>query len=177
MYLGNVGEAQDFDSVVKSLQTLKDIKIRLYIIGSGRYKSKFKELVNIDNLSSKIIFVKHQNLSNVYSYAIQSDLLFLSLKNEEIFEYTLPAKLQMYMSIGKPILAMISGEANNLINNSNVGIAVESGDYIKLADEINNICNNKYDLKKMAYNSKKTYDLNFKSTLRREQIIKLIKSI
>ena len=60
----------------------------------------------------------------------------------------------MYMSIGKPILAMISGEANNLINNSNVGIAVESGDYIKLADEINNICNNKYDLKKMAYNSK-----------------------
>jgi glycosyltransferase involved in cell wall biosynthesis len=177
MYMGNVGEAQDFDSVVKSLQTLKNIKVRLYIIGGGRYKSKFKELVNIDNLSSKIIFVKHQNLSNVYSYAIQSDLLFLSLKNEEIFEYTLPAKLQMYMSIGKPILAMISGEANNLINNSNVGIAVESGDYIKLADEINNICNNKYDLKKMAYNSKQTYDLNFKSTLRREQIIKLIKSI
>ena len=177
IYMGNVGEAQDFDLVVKSLQTLKNIKIRLYIIGGGRYKSKFKELVDIDNLSSKIIFVKHQNLSNVYSYAIQSDLLFLSLKNEEIFEYTLPAKLQMYMSIGKPILAMISGEANNLINNSNVGIAVESGDYIKLADEINNICNNKYDLKKMAYNSKQTYDLNFKSTLRREQIIKLIKSI
>ena len=177
MYMGNVGEAQDFDSVVKSLQTLKNIKIRLYIIGDGRYKSKFKQLVNIHNLSSIIIFVEHQNLSNVYSYAIQSDFLFLSLKNEEIFEYTLPAKLQMYMSIGKPILAMISGEANNLINNSNVGIAVESGDYIKLADEINNICNNKYDLKKMAYNSKQTYDLNFKSTLRREQIIKLIKSI
>ena len=177
MYMGNVGEAQDFDSVVKSLQTLKNIKIRLYIIGDGRYKSKFKQLVNIHNLSSIIIFVDHQNLSNVYSYAIQSDFLFLSLKNEEIFEYTLPAKLQMYMSIGKPILAMISGEANNLINNSNVGIAVESGDYIKLADEINNICNNKYDLKKMAYNSKQTYDLNFKSTLRREQIIKLIKSI
>ena len=175
MYMGNVGEAQDFDSVVKSLQTLKNIKIRLYIIGDGRYKSKFKQLVNIHNLSSIIIFVEHQNLSNVYSYAIQSDFLFLSLKNEEIFEYTLPAKLQMYMSIGKPILAMISGEANNLINNSNVGIAVESGDYIKLADEINNICNNKYDLKKMAYNSKQTYDLNFKSTLRREQIIKLIK--
>ena len=175
MYMGNVGEAQDFDSVVKSLQTLKNIKIRLYIIGDGRYKSKFKQLVNIHNLSSIIIFVDHQNLSNVYSYAIQSDFLFLSLKNEEIFEYTLPAKLQMYMSIGKPILAMISGEANNLINNSNVGIAVESGDYIKLADEINNICNNKYDLKKMAYNSKQTYDLNFKSTLRREQIIKLIK--
>ena len=177
MYMGNVGEAQDFDSVVKSLKILKNIKIRLYIIGDGRYKSKFKELVNIGNLSSKIIFVEHQTLSNVYSYAIQSDFLFLSLKNEEIFEYTLPAKLQMYMSIGKPILAMISGEANNLINNSNVGIAVESGDYIKLADEINNICNNKYDLKKMAYNSKQTYNLNFKSSLRREQIIKLIKSI
>jgi glycosyltransferase involved in cell wall biosynthesis len=177
MYMGNVGEAQDFDSVVKSLKILKNIKIRLYIIGDGRYKSKFKELVNIGNLSSKIIFVEHQTLSNVYSYAIQSDFLFLSLKNEEIFEYTLPAKLQMYMSIGKPILAMISGEANNLINNSNIGIAVESGDYIKLADEINNICNNKYDLKKMAYNSKQTYNLNFKSSLRREQIIKLIKSI
>ncbi|MDA9882928.1 glycosyltransferase family 4 protein [Flavobacteriaceae bacterium] len=177
MYMGNIGEAQDFDSVIKSVKKLKNIKTRLYIIGDGRYKSKFKELVNIGNLSSKIIFIEHQNLSNVYSYAIKSDFLFLSLKNEEIFKYTIPAKLQMYMSIGKPILAMISGEANNLINNSNVGIAVDSGDYIKLADEINNIYNNKYDIKKMALNSRETYDLNFKSSLRKEQIIKLIKSI
>ena len=177
MYMGNIGEAQDFDSVIKSVKILKNIKFRLYIIGDGRYKSKFKELVDIDNLSSKIIFVDHQNLSNVYSYAIQSDFLFLSLKNEEIFKYTLPAKLQMYMSIGKPILAMISGEANNLINNSNIGIAVDSGDCVKLAEEIKNICNNKYDIKKLALNSKEAYDLHFKSSLRKEQIIKLIKLI
>jgi len=81
------------------------------------------------------------------------------------------------MSLGKPILGMISGEANKLINDSNIGIAVDSGDYIKLAEEIKNILDNKYDENIMASNSFKLYEKKFKSSLRRKQIKKIIKSI
>ena len=116
-------------------------------------------------------------MSSVYSYSLNADFLFLSLKNEEIFAHTVPAKLQTYMSLGKPILGMISGEANKLINESNIGIAVDSGDYIKLANEIKNILNNKYDKNIMTLNSSALYDKKFKSSFRKKQIIKLIKSI
>ena len=152
-------------------------KFKFYIIGEGRYKSKFKRIVNLKNLESKIIFIDHQDINDVFTYANQADLLFLSLKNEEIFQHTLPAKLSMYMSIGKPILAMISGEANNLINNSKIGIAVESGDYVNLAKVISNLLEKRYNFDKMGKNSKQVYETKFKSELRKKQLIDLIEQI
>lgn len=177
MYMGNVGEAQDFQTVIKCFEKLKNFRVRLYVIGGGRYKAKLQRLVNVGDLNSQVIFVAHQNLSNVYSYSLKADFLFLSLRNEKIFAHTLPAKLQTYMSLGKPILGMISGEANKLINDSNIGIAVDSGDYIKLAEEIRNILNNKYDENIMALNSSSVYEKKFKSGLRKKQINNIIKSI
>lgn len=177
MYMGNIGEAQDFKTVVKCFKKLKNLKVKLYLIGGGRYKSRLQKLVSISGLNSQMIFIDYQDLSSVYSYSLKADFLFLSLKNEEIFAHTLPAKLQTYMSLGKPILGMISGEANKLINESNIGIAVDSGDYIKLANEIKNILNNKYDKNIMTLNSSALYDKKFKSSFRKKQIIKLIKSI
>ena len=44
-------------------------------------------------------------------------------------------------------------EAKELIINNQIGVAVDSGDYIKLA-EINNLLLNKYNLYKFAKNSK-----------------------
>ena len=177
MYMGNVGEAQDFQTVINCFEKLKNFRVRLYIIGGGRYKFKLQKLVNVNGLNSQVKFVAYQNLSNIYSYSLKADFLFLSLKNEKIFADTLPAKLQTYMSLGKPILGMISGEANKLINDSNIGIAVDSGDYIKLAEEIKNILNNEYDENIMALNSSSVYEKKFKSGLRKKQIKNIIKSI
>ncbi len=177
MYMGNVGEAQDLQTVINCFEKLKNVRVRLYIIGGGRYKYKLQKLVNVNGLNSQVKFIAYQNLSNIYSYSLKADFLFLSLKNEKIFSDTLPAKLQTYMSLGKPILGMISGEANKLINDSNIGIAVDSGDYIKLAEEIKNILNNKYDENIMALNSFTLYEKKFKSSLRKKQIKKIIKSI
>ena len=177
IYMGNIGEAQDFYSLINSVEILEEKKFKFYIIGEGRYKSKFKRIVNLKNLESKIIFIDHQDINDVFTYANQADLLFLSLKNEEIFQHTLPAKLSMYMSIGKPILAMISGEANNLINNSKIGIAVESGDYVNLAKVISNLLEKRYNFDKMGKNSKQVYETKFKSELRKKQLIDLIEQI
>ena len=177
IYMGNIGEAQDFHSLINSVEILEEKKFKFYIIGEGRYKSKFKRIVNLKNLESKIIFIDHQDINDVFTYANQADLLFLSLKNEEIFQHTLPAKLSMYMSIGKPILAMISGEANNLINNSKIGIAVESGDYVNLAIVISNLLEKRYNFDKMGKNSKQVYETKFKSELRKKQLIDLIEQI
>ncbi len=177
MYMGNIGEAQDFHSVIKAIGVIKHLKVRLYVIGNGRYKSKLQKLILDYDLNLNIILVDYQDISYMYSYACNSDFLFMSLKSDEIFSNTLPAKIQTYMCIGKPILAMINGEANSLINNSKIGIAVDSGDYTKLAEEISNIYYEKYDINKMSLNCKKIYQSEFSSTIRKNQIIDLIKSI
>ena len=53
--------------------------------------------------------------------------MIVSLKDELIFRLTAPAKLQAYMSAGKPILGMISGEGSRIIEDARCGMAVDAG--------------------------------------------------
>ena len=47
-------------------------------------------------------------MSLFYNY---SSYLFLSLKDTPVFSYTLPGKIQSYMSSGKPIVGIVNGES------------------------------------------------------------------
>lgn len=49
--------------------------------------------------------------------------MLLALKDDYIFSLTAPAKLQAYMAAAKPVVAMIDGEARNLIADSNCGVS------------------------------------------------------
>ena len=62
--------------------------------------------------------------------------LIVTLKNEEILKATLPAKVQSYMAAGKPIIAAISGEGNDVIKESSCGLVGEAEDYKKLYENV-----------------------------------------
>ena len=67
--MGNIGEAQDFYSVVKAIGIIKDLKVRLYVIGDGRYKSKLQKLISDHDLYLNIKLIDYQDISYMYSYA------------------------------------------------------------------------------------------------------------
>lgn len=67
-------------------------------------------------------------LDSMSSFFSKTDVLFLSLKDDYIFTLTTPAKLQAYMASGKPVLAMIDGDARSLIEDSQCGIFCKVGD-------------------------------------------------
>ena len=67
-------------------------------------------------------------LETMPAFFSKADVLFLSLKNDYIFTLTTPAKLQAYMASGKPVLAMIDGDARQLIEDSGCGLACNAGD-------------------------------------------------
>lgn len=177
MYIGNIGEAQNFDEVITSIKLLKDENIKWIFVGGGRFKHNFVKQVDEYKLKSKVEFIDYLNINDVPSISSKSDLLFLTLNDRGIFKSTIPAKLQTYMCLGKPILAMISGETKKLINDNKIGIAVDSGDYLKLVKEIKSILLNKHDLNLYSSNAKKIYFSKFKSDLRRNQFLKILKNL
>ena len=63
-------------------------------------------------------------------------VMLLALKDDYIFSLTAPAKLQAYMAAAKPVVAMIDGEARNLIADSNCGVSSPAKDYQGLAENI-----------------------------------------
>jgi colanic acid biosynthesis glycosyl transferase WcaI len=136
MYAGNIGKAQDFESIISAFDLLKRYKnIRLIIVGDGSatklVSDKVKKL-DLKNISLVGSFPKEE-MPSIIKHA---DILLVSLEKRPIFSLTIPAKLQAYMTSGKPILGMIDGEAHRIIKESKSGLVCNAGDFKSLADNI-----------------------------------------
>ena len=176
IFTGNIGEAQSFETLIKAVKILKQkFAIKWFIVGEGRWKEKFSNLINKNKLNDHIKLFKSVDVSQISSILDYSDALYLSLKNNRTFNKTIPGKLQTYMASGKPIIGSISGEANKIINLSNCGFASEAEDYKKLVKNVERFIRlNQDQRKKLGLNGKKYVLQNFS---KKKIINNLIKNI
>lgn len=136
MFAGNVGEAQDFESVMRAAVQLKGKGVRLVIVGDGRKKEWIDRYVAENDLADVVYMMGRHPLETMPAFFSKADVLFLSLKNDYIFTLTTPAKLQAYMASGKPVLAMIDGDARQLIEDSGCGLSCSAGDAEAFAQSV-----------------------------------------
>lgn len=142
MFAGNIGEAQDFDNIMTAANYLKENKhIHFIILGDGRKKMWVDRYIIENDLSDTVHCLGRFPLGSMPSFFKQADVLLATLKDESIFSITVPAKIQAYMSAGKPIVAMLNGEGALLIKEACCGVAIKAGDANGLADVIKNLSN------------------------------------
>ena len=164
---GNLGTAQNLDAVAKCMLKLKDIKeIKWIFVGSGSEKDWLDQFI-IDNKLEQNAYTLGRFPMNTmpYFYGKANAMLVTLRGGYEYLDVTVPARLQSYMSSGKPVLAMLGKGGCNLIEESNCGYAVEPGDYESLADIIKNkVLTNIEDFKNKGLNGRlyfeKHFDLN-----------------
>ena len=146
VFTGNIGEAQNFDNVLKAAVILKNANIRWIIVGSGRY---LYELINQckTNDVKNIFFLGQKKSSLIKFYHSIADILFITLKSGESISSTVPGKFQTYLNCNKYILGFIEGETKNLIEEIKIGSVVHPDDYKSLAKEILRLENNRSLLK------------------------------
>lgn len=174
MYTGNIGEAQNFQELVPRLKFINK-NIHWVFIGEGRYKKSFIKLLNEYNLSKKVTLFNQIPVDEIPTYVSKADCLFLSLRDKEIFSKTVPAKLQSYMAMQKPILAVLKGEGADIIKKSKCGFVEINGDYdnlIKLANMISK--KSEAELSNLSKNARDFYNSNYKSIDRKKEFLKLL---
>ena len=137
VFTGNVGESQDFPAVLNAAEILKDEDgIRFTIVGDGRMSQWVAEEVNKRGLSERVILEGRHPIEKMPYFFSQADALLVCLKDESIFSYTIPGKLQAYLMAGKPIVAMLNGEGAELVRSNHCGISCAAGDAKGLATAI-----------------------------------------
>lgn len=137
MFAGVLGEAQDFESIMKAALLLKDNKnIKFILVGDGRKKEWVLDFVNENELNETVYLMGIHPIEKMPAFFENASVMLLPLKNELIFNLTAPAKLQAYMASSKPVIGMLNGEGAAIINDSKCGISVPSGDYKELANKI-----------------------------------------
>lgn len=135
LFAGNIGEAQDFPHILDTALNLRDRRnIHFNFVGDGRKRKWVEEFIDTNNLSRTVHCWGRYSLSAMPSFFDQADILFLALKKIPIFALTTPAKLQAYMSSGKPIVAMIDGEGADVIAEADCGWSVPAESPEKLTE-------------------------------------------
>lgn len=133
VFAGNLGEAQDFPAIIDAVQALQDrVPVRWVIVGDGRMCGWLAEQVASRGLNNVELLGRHP-LEAMPGLFAQADALLVSLRTNDVFEKTIPGKVQAYLASGRPILGMINGEAARVIKESGAGYACESGNAEELA--------------------------------------------
>jgi glycosyltransferase involved in cell wall biosynthesis len=138
VFTGNIGYAQGLDILPKVAELLKkdDQKVRFYIIGDGRYREELEKIIHEKDVSDMFRLLGRKKPEEIPAYMAHFDVAFLSFADNELFQMTIPAKLQSYMACGMPILAVADGETRRIIEEAECGKCIKIGDIEKLTATI-----------------------------------------
>ena len=175
MFAGNIGEAQDFSSIIQAGKILKNkIDIEWIIIGSGRKENWLRNEILENGLGEYFRLLGRFPINEMPNFFAHADCMLVSLRNTDIFKLTIPAKIQTYMASGKPILGMISGEAATVIKEAKAGLVSPAESPNLLVDNIIKLKEmNKKDLEKLGSNGY----VFFKKEFERETMINKFEKI
>jgi colanic acid biosynthesis glycosyl transferase WcaI len=93
VFAGNIGEAQSFDTIIGAMSLLKNLPVKVIVIGSGRYKETALSLIHENGLESHFNFLGTFPSTEMPIFFSHADALLVSLKKNKIFSLTIPAKI------------------------------------------------------------------------------------
>ena len=104
--------------------------------GDGRKKSWLDKKILENGLDNTIYTHGSFDVSEMPALLANADALLLSLRNNPIFEITIPGEFQTYCSARKPIISLAKGEVNNLVDDINAGVTGVSDNLDEFAKKL-----------------------------------------
>lgn len=136
VFAGNIGIAQAIETTVEAAQKLADMDdIRIVLVGSGSKTDWVKQQI-IEKKINNIILAGRFASTEMPALFAKAQGLLVTLKKDEIFDYTIPSKIQSYLAAGKPIIAALDGEGASVIDEAGAGFTSPAQDSEKLANNI-----------------------------------------
>lgn len=134
VFAGNIGEAQDFPSILAAADRLRGHRdLHWLIIGDGRRRRWVEREINRRDLGGSVHLLGSFPPEMMPEFFSVADALLVSLRNSPVFSLTIPGKVQSYLACGRPIIAALDGEGCELITASGAGICCPPGDPAALA--------------------------------------------
>ena len=137
MFAGNIGVAQDFETILGAAERLKaERDIHWVILGDGRMQAWVEAEIERRNLGATVHLLGRHPVESMPRFFALADALLVTLRNEPIFSLTIPTKIQSYLACGRPIVAALGGEGARIVRESGCGVAVDAGAAAALADAV-----------------------------------------
>lgn len=137
VFAGTMGKAQALNAVLQAaaiVQT-KNVNVQFVFVGGGVEVDNLKSLAKNLHLQN-VLFIPRMPMNEVGQVLAAAQVLLVHLRNDPLFAITIPSKTQAYMAVGKPILMAVSGDAANLVEQAECGLAVQPENEHLIADAV-----------------------------------------
>ena len=135
VFAGTMGKAQSLDTILDTAKLIMNRfpEVQFVFIGGG---------IEVDNLKKRkkefgltnVIFLPRVPPDEIPQILQLADVLMVHLKNDSLFEITIPSKTQAYLAAGKPILMAMKGDSADLIKNAEAGLVCQPQDSESVAE-------------------------------------------
>ena len=174
VFAGNIGEAQSFKTIIDAINNIKELNVKVIVLGEGRYKETALRLIKEKGLESHFNFLGSFPSTEMPKFFAHADALLVSLKKNKIFSLTIPAKVQSYLACGKPIIASLDGSGAKIITDAKCGVVSPAENSNILCEGIEKLMSlDKYKLNEMGVNGRDYYEKEFD----REYLLKKLEFI
>lgn len=135
-YFGTIGMAHGLETILDAAEILHDDKDIVFLLaGDGAARSALAEQAAARGLSNVVMLGQQprERMAALWSVADASAVL---LRRSETFERVLPSKMIEAMSLAKPVILGVAGEARELLERAGGGIAIPPEDAAALAEAV-----------------------------------------
>ena len=137
MFAGNIGAAQDFETIVSAAERLKSLPdIQWLIIGDGRMLPWVTSEVARRGLQHTVHLLGRHPVEAMPGFFACADAMLVTLKRDPIFAMTIPTKLQSYLASARPIIAALDGEGARIVAEAQAGLACPPENPAALAETV-----------------------------------------
>ena len=163
MFAGNIGAAQDFQTLMAAAEKLKDHRdIHWLIVGDGRMRGWAESAANERGLQGNFHFLGRHPMEAMPAFFSCADALLVTLKKEPIFALTIPAKIQSYLACGRPVIAALDGAGASVIADAGAGYTCPAENSELFAQAVLNMYQTpKAEREKMGMSGRAYYESNF----------------
>jgi len=151
MHSGNIGHAQDLDTLIRAATFLRDLhELRIVLIGGGARRDELKGLAKLLEVE-QVVFMGYQPRELLADSLSAADLHVVGLARG-LSGYVVPSRLYGVLAVGRPVLAAAEpdSETATVIEEVGAGVVVPPGRPELLARAIRKAHDGGYDLDEMG---------------------------
>lgn len=176
VYAGNLGAAQALKPVIAAFAALENESVSLTVIGTGVEADELRQYAQTI-AADNIFFLGYVPADKIQGYLAEADVLVVHLRDDALFKVTIPSKIQAYLSSGKPILAAVGGESNQIIIDSKSGEVACSEDVISITSAARKLVSQSAQWPQMGLNARNYYEREMARSLSVKKIIGILQLV
>ena len=136
-YIGTMGIAHGLDSIIEAAASLQSThpNIVFLLVGEGADKERLQVMVSNRGLGN-IVMVDQQPREQIPAFICAADVCLVLLKRTELFKTVIPTKMLEFMSCARPVILGVDGQAREILEEAQAGVAIEPESSAALAKAI-----------------------------------------